>query len=182
MDFISEYELSDEIEKAAGLAFFDLFKKQEFFYYCSLITTGNALPPVIVAWSYEALERYMKNNHFDDSEKEFIKWSYADSPYLNYGEKYMAPLAELFNHRPMMDVNMSNEEWKKEFDLRLGAMETAMSNLDSIGVFGEGERRKKIVINVEVMPPDFENTLRAMRLNPKESLCEWLSEIAEPIP
>lgn len=47
--------------------------------------------------------------------------------------------------------------------------------------FGEGDTRNNIVINVELMLPDYNNTLRAMRLNPSEALSDWLSEAAEPI-
>ena len=54
-----------------------------------------------------------------------------------------------------------------------------MKRLDNKGLFGEGEKRKNIVINVEVMPPDYTNTERALRLNPSESLTEWLATAAE---
>jgi hypothetical protein len=35
------------------------------------------------------------------------------------------------------------------------------------------------MINVEVMPPDSSNTVRAIRLNPPEAVKEWLKEAAE---
>ena len=54
--------------------------------------------------------------------------------------------------------------------------------LDNEGLFGTGEQRLKIVINVEVMPPNYGNTLRALRLNPREALNTWLEEIAEEEP
>ena len=56
-----------------------------------------------------------------------------------------------------------------------------MHNLDMNGMFGQGEQRLGIVINAEFMPPDFTNTERALRLNPKEALEEWLEEIAEEL-
>lgn len=182
MGSISEETLSHEIEKIAELAFYNLFQLNEEFYYCSLITTGNALPPIIVAWSYEALERYMLENNCESFEKEFIKWSYTESPYFDYGANYMNHLNQLFLLRPQMDASMSSIEWENEFNTRLKAMENAMHRLDAKGIFGVGDARFKIVINVEVMPPDYENTLRAMRLNPVESLSEWLEEAAEPLP
>lgn len=58
-------------------------------------------------------------------------------------------------------------------------MEKVMHNFDIKGMFGEGEQRLGIVINTEFMPLDFTNTERALRLNPKEALNEWLKEIAE---
>ena len=46
-------------------------------------------------------------------------------------------------------------------------------------MFGQGEQRLNIVINAEFMPPDYTNTERALRLNPQETLKEWLEEAAE---
>lgn len=60
-------------------------------------------------------------------------------------------------------------------------MEEVMHNLDIGGMFGRGEKRLGIVINAEFMPPDFTNTERALRLNPKEALNQWLEEIAEEL-
>lgn len=37
------------------------------------------------------------------------------------------------------------------------------------------------LFNAEFMPPDFTNTKRALRLNPREALNEWLEEIAEEL-
>jgi Domain of unknown function (DUF4303) len=58
-------------------------------------------------------------------------------------------------------------------------MEQAMAVLDREGFFGKGDARSAVVINAEVMPPDYGNTERGLRLNPKEALTEWLGEIAE---
>ena len=58
-------------------------------------------------------------------------------------------------------------------------MEKAMANLDKEGLFGVGNQRLGIVINAEVMPPDYTNTERALRLNPREALTVWLEEVAE---
>ncbi|MNT83719.1 hypothetical protein D3C71_1528880 [compost metagenome] len=59
-------------------------------------------------------------------------------------------------------------------------MELAMARLNEEGLFGHGSRRLRLVVNVEVMPPDQTNTDRAKRLNPPGALNEWLSEVAEP--
>jgi hypothetical protein len=56
------------------------------------------------------------------------------------------------------------------------AMENAMIRLDREGAFGTGEARNKMVVLVEVMPPDWTNTERAKRMNPPEALIEWLAE------
>ena len=48
--------LGDAIFEAAQKAFLKLFENGEHYYYCVLLTTGEALPPCIAAWSEEALE------------------------------------------------------------------------------------------------------------------------------
>lgn len=50
------------------------------------------------------------------------------------------------------------EEWDADYTVRLRAMEEAMARLDAEGLFGFGEARLRIVVNAEVMPPDFTNT------------------------
>ncbi|MBY3718730.1 DUF4303 domain-containing protein [Escherichia coli] len=182
MVFISEEKLLAELEKAIRMALQVLFKKNENFYYCSLITTGEALPPSISAWSHEALERFLVENNLTEKEAMLIKWSYAESPYFDFGNEYFDRVRELFFMRLQMNCNLPKSDWDIEFNTRLKIMETAMKNLDEKGFFGVGDSRNNIVINVEVMPPDYSNTLRAMRLNPSKALSEWLSEAAEPIP
>lgn len=182
MSFISTELLADEIMKATHMALMELFSTNEHFYYCSLITTGEALPPFISAWSYEALERFAKDNKYEDHDKELIKWSYAESPYLDFGSSHFDKVRRLFEQRPPMDQTRSEMEWQHEFDCRIEAMETAIRKLDQLGIFGMDEDRDKIVINVEVMPPDYSNTQRAIRLNPLSALSEWLLEAAEPPP
>jgi hypothetical protein len=39
--------------------------------------------------------------------------------------------------------------------------------------------RNNIYIHVEVMPPDESNTMRALRLNKRENILDWLHEASE---
>lgn len=167
----TEDELVDAIADAARAAISDLFQAHsgETFYYCSLITTGEGHPPELSAWSREALAQAALNE--PDAEAE-LKWSYADSPYCGHGQPHLDRLNEVFDARPAPDP--------AEVDVRLGAMERAMSRLDTEGLFGTGPARDQLVINVEVMPPDYTNVRRAKRLNPAAALLEWLDEAAEP--
>ena len=174
--------MSNEIENlvkaitdATRNAFTDLFKNNERFYYCVLMTTGEALPPFISAWSWEALERKVENR---TDEFEYLKWSYADSPYYDYGAEYFKEVIELFAKRPNLH-NLDDEHYYKEFDLRLNAMELAMRKLDEEGIFELNQNRKEVYINVELMPPCVSNTERALRLNKKENITNWLIEAAE---
>ncbi len=61
----------------------------------------------------------------------------------------------------------------------LDTMERVMRTLDGQGIFGTGEKRRKMLVNAEVMPPDYTNTLRALRLNHRADIQEWLEEAAE---
>jgi hypothetical protein len=58
-------------------------------------------------------------------------------------------------------------------------MVAAMAALDREGLFGRGAERERMLINVEVAPPDAGNTERAVRLNPPSALREWLAEASE---
>lgn len=149
-----------------------LHETGETFYYFSLTTTGEAHPPVISAWSTEQLER------LPQARRAALKWSYADSPYYGFGEGHFAEVRRLFSKRPSLGALPSGER-QMEYELRLDAMEEALRLLDQRGLFGVGEDRLRLVIHAEVMPPDFTNTERAMRLNLPEALVCWLEEAAE---
>ena len=205
MELKVDNELVGIIQDAARKAITELFQMhKEHFYYCSLITTGEALCPIISAWSREALERTIQDEEdvFSDilalpvwsketvekvreekkdkeKVKNNLKWSYAESPYFAYGEKYFKNVEKVFNER--MNSIADEEGYDKEVELRINSMEKAMSNLDEEGLFGIGIQRFNIVINAEFMPPDYTNTERALRLNPAEALEEWLEEAAEKI-
>lgn len=176
-----DINLEKKLEEAARKAIKKLLSEnKENFYYCSLITDGEGHCPVISAWSQEALERILEEEAEPDEDMETVrleyKWSYADSPYYAYGEEFFEEIKELFDDG-MEDLD--DEQAEEEVNLRIEAMERVMAALDQEGLFGIGDDRMKIVINAEIMPPDYGNTERAIRLNPKEALKEWLEEIAE---
>ncbi|MCH5585622.1 DUF4303 domain-containing protein [Shimazuella sp. AN120528] len=163
--------LANEIAIAAEKSFLSLFRNQESYYYCALVTTGEAFPPIISAWSWEALART------SSEEAEWLKWSYADSPYFNYGSENFETVRKLFYEREHDHTDMV--KWLKEYDFRMEAMVLAMEKLDEKGLFSINQPRNKIYINVEVMPPDESNTVRALRLNKRENILDWLNEAAE---
>lgn len=168
------------IQEATEKALNKLFHThKEKFYYCSLVTTGEGLCPIISAWSEEALERVANETDNVEEAKYYLKWSYDESPYFAYGEEYFQGVNKVFLER--MKKLKTDKERDKEILLRINSMERVMYNLDKDGMFGQGKKRLGIVINAEFMPPDYTNTERALRLNPKESLNEWLEEIAEEL-
>ena len=171
-------KLVELIQQATQKALSKLFQEyKETFYYCSLITSGEGLCPVISAWSKEALERVASKEEDVEEAKYYLKWSYAESPYFAYGEEYFGEVNRVFGER--MRKLTTDKERDREVRLRINSMERVMYNLDKKGLFGLGEKRLGIVINAEFMPPDFTNTERAVRLNPQEALEEWLEEAAE---
>lgn len=178
MELESDEVLVRAIQEAAQKALNQLFvNNNEKFYYCSLITTGEGLCPIISAWSEEALEKVANESDNVEEAKYYLKWSYDESPYFAYGEEYFEGVDKVFLER--MNKLITDKEKDREIQLRINSMEKVMHNLDMGGMFGRGEKRLGIVINAEFMPPDFTNTERALRLNPKEALSQWLEEIAE---
>lgn len=171
----SEADLAQAIAEATRAAATDLFTRRPGrFYYFALISTGEALPPCLSAWSEEALA--------ETAEPDALRWSYADSPFCAYGwEEHFGRVRQLFGERPAMDP-ADEASWSSEFELRFRAMEQALRQLDHEGLFGTGDQRLAIVINAEVMPPDPGNTIRAQRLNPPGALVRWLAEAAEQAP
>lgn len=175
----SEQELASAITNATSKAVQKLFSEHPgHYYYVSLITSGDALAPTLSAWSIEALEQSVRHAPDRERARWLLKWSYADSPYCSFGDEFFEPVRQLFEMRPSIH-SLSDDDWNAEYELRLRAMESAMSQVDNSGVFGTGEQRLGMVVNVEVMPPDFTNTLRAHRLNPPEAIRTWLEEAAE---
>jgi len=170
-------QLASAIEAAAEIAINRLFKDHPGrYYYLSLVTLGEASPPFLSAWSEEALEQAVKDQ---PNNRRYLKWSCSDSLFCFFGEEFFEDVRRLFAMRP--DIFALDEAaWCAEYETRLLAMEAAMFNLDSRGIFGVGADRSKIVVTVEVVPPDYTNTARARRLNPPEAIRTWLEEAAEP--
>lgn len=167
-----------ELEKAVRKAFEELFEThQEHFYYCSLITAEMACP-YISAWSEEALQTYCEESDISFEEESLdYRWSEADSPYFAYGWDYFKEAERLFY---LDDIDeMDDDEYDEWADGLLKCMENIMRRLDQEGLFGTGEKRKKILVAAEVIPPDYTNTERALRLNREEDIKDWLESAAE---
>lgn len=158
----------------------DLFLEfPEEFYFVVLVVFGEANAPYVSAWSKESLARKILESEMPFEEALLAyKWSYSDSPFYAYGDKHFNEVEDVLRRRKGID-ELSDDEWRREFELRIGSLEEAMRRLDRRGVFGRGSERLGLMINVEVMPPDSSNTVRAIRLNPPEAIKEWLKEAAE---
>lgn len=165
-------EIVNELERAVTFSVNELFEnhQNEDFYYISLITSGEGFAPILTAWSYQELSRVANKGEEDD-----LKWSYADSPYTMYRNPYFERI------NIMLDNRNTDELSDSEFNFRINAMVKAMKQADEKGVFGSGENRLNLLLNVEVMPPDSGNVERAIQLNPENSkiLPIWIEEAGE---
>lgn len=159
--------------EASRNSFKSLFKEHnEEFYYCTLILSEEAVP-FISASSKESLNEIVSKNNGKYSVDE-VKWSYADSPYCGYGfEEYFKKISKLFNERMNM---VSNDDYDNEIRYWLSLMEKVMKTLDKEKVFGDGKKRRDMIINAEVMPPDASNAQRAERLNTKTAYKKWYKD------
>lgn len=165
--------LAENIASAAEKSFLSLFENRESYYYCVLVTTGEALPPFISAWSKEALLEFARKTSEEDAN--ISKWFYGDSPYFDFENENFEKVRELFYAR---QSDLDNNFFK-ETDFRIEAMVLAMEILDEKGIFSFNQARSKVYINVEVVPPDSSNTIRALRLNKREDILDWLNEASE---
>lgn len=174
----SAFELERAIADATRAAIARLFKAHPERFYCiALLTTGEAHRPCLAACSHEALVAMTSGMPPQDAEA--VKWSFADSPYYAFADDCFDDVERLFALRPRLDPFGTQGAWQEECDFRIGAMERAIARLDREGVFGAGDRRNRLVVNVEVVPPDAGNAERAKRLNPPVALRDWLDEAAE---
>ncbi|MCI9541174.1 MAG: DUF4303 domain-containing protein [Lachnospiraceae bacterium] len=154
----------------------DLYQNQEHYYYITLVSDGDAHTPCISAWSYEALARSASS----EEEKALIKWSYADSPYCCHRQEEFAEVDRLLQERSDI-CTWKGVPFDIEYENRYMLMEEIMQQLDKEGLFAINQARKEVVVLVEVMPPEEENTLRAYRMNRKnlKIFRKWLEEAAE---
>mgnify|MGYP001046815175 FL=1 len=168
--------LVEIFETAAGKAFTSLINAhgEEHFYYFALLI-DECLRPYVSAWSYEALEKFYKENEVDDEEKDWYKWSGVESPYEAYGwDEYFAGYTHLLYEREQAADD--EDTFCRECELRMDAAEEAMRRLDAKGIFGTGGAREGVVITVECVPPERPNYDRVARLNKTGLIEEFLEE------
>lgn len=179
MNILYNEDLVNCLEKAVRESIESLKKEfnENFYYYAFIIDEGGV--PYISAWSYEALERIGDEIDADDSEsfeEELMeyKWSPCDSPYCAYKHEEFFKETDDMIRRKMDDLYFD-----KEFYVVINSMEEAMKRLDNLDFFCGDNYRHKIVISVEIMPPEYSNTERIKRLNPSEAIQEWLEYCSE---
>ena len=167
---------------AAEKGFTALFSQHnEHFYYCALIMMETATP-CIAAISEESLERVLNNYYSDElarnENREYYKWSYADSPYIGYGyEDYFKEVEELFKNY-VWKYYTDETEFIKRANEWLEIMAEVMLELDRKGVFNTNVDRSKLFINAETQPPEDNsiNILNARKLNNESLFTYWYED------
>ena len=78
-------ELVEALVTAARAAFLSLKETTQEHFYFYVYVFDEGMHPYISAWSYEALEKSIKEQQVTDEDKSWWKWDSADSPYAVYG-------------------------------------------------------------------------------------------------
>lgn len=107
------------------------------------------------------------------------RWNLAEEPNAVVADHHFASAANVWDARGGL-FDRGDEEIDAEFALRQASMEQALRCLDVEAEFGRGPARDRILLLVEVMPPDPDVAGAARRLNPDGSLLAcWLAEASE---
>ena len=170
------------IEEATSQAAIDLFNStNETFYFFVSAQKIIKIHFVSIVGTYEALKKQSIAQNWDAYDIADFKWSSIDSPYLEFGSQYFHQVNQAFLDRIDIHSLKTEVEYEKEFNFRINVMEEALHRCDMKGIFSLNQARSEIMINVEVLPPDYTNTIRAKKLNPIESIQIWLQEAAETV-
>ncbi len=177
-----DFEKLENVLYKKGLdAFATLFtsKPLDNFYSFGFYTTGEYNYAATTASSYEGLEQVLKEYGYGDKPKDSIeiKWSPVDSPLHSDSGccGIIKEVNELLNEAlKESDKIYENEglEGLEEFNVQIeNAFLNALKRLDAKGVFGKGELRKKVVVNLLKGDQSYEERLEfAKKLNPPEAV------------
>jgi hypothetical protein len=179
-DFEKFYELLYIASKNAFTSI-QLAHKDERFYVFALFTCGD-LVYIIPSSSTEEGLTQVAHKYFNDYQKyykgfsieqlrELLRWSPCDSPLQGEGEEYFTELNKLVSIVPNIICEIPHEESWDKFDnfvnKFLGVCVKVLRQLDSEGIFGEGEKRNSVVLNILMGDQGDEERLKyAKMLNP----------------
>lgn len=177
MTIDSDRSLIDLLLVAIKSTVLKLNETGESFYYYALLTTGEGHPPVLSAWSKEALHRVASDSD-DYKQAEYdLKWSASDSPYYASCQEYWKEVEDYVNDQMTDAGDLDEEQWL----LLINSMAESLRISDENNVFSGTSNRNDIFINAEVIPPDEGNEMRAKMLNPPSSFTWWTKEMEEEL-
>jgi hypothetical protein len=177
-DFGKFHELLYSASKSAFINIQHLHKNEQFYIF-ALYTCGD-LAYVIPTSSTEegltvAAQKYSTIKYYQgfsiEQLRERLRWSPCDSPLHTNGEEYFAEVNDFVAKVPViLDAIPTEESWQ-EFnsfvDRFIDVCITVLKQLDDEGVFGEGEQRSSIVLNILMGDQSDEERMKyAKLLNP----------------
>jgi len=128
----------------------------------ALITTGEALRPYLGVTVHGS-----------------TRWDLADSEFAVAADDHLAGVTQAWDARGML-AEMDSAAWAAAFDDRVATLEEALRILDVRGLFGRGDDRTRVLLQVATMPPDNCDVGFVRRLNPAGPLRDaWFAEAAE---
>lgn|GEM_PF-1297532 len=181
-----ESQLRKAIVKAGRAAFTALQKNHpsEHFYAFIFYTAPELGYLVPSSATEEALTRLAS----DPREQEDLRWSPCDWEYHLSGEAHFNEVNELLE-ADRVESARSEAERQERFDRRWSVFKQAILQLDEEGVFGTGDARAGVLVNIMWGDQDVVAHLQSAReLNPKSTylayakaelptLKAWLEEI-----
>ena len=154
-------------------------RQDEHFYIFALYTCGDlayVIPTssteeglIVAAQKYSTIKRYQ--DFSIEQLRERLRWSPCDSPLHTFGEEYFAEVNNFVAKVPLiLDAIPIEESWL-EFnsfvEQFIGVCISVLKQLDQEGVFGEGEQRNSIVLNILMGDQSDEERIKyAKLLNP----------------
>ena len=159
---------------------FAFFTSGEFGYMAATASTYEGLEDV--ANQYKQMEFYRHREL--DQLKHQLKWSPVDSPlHTGYGGiiKPLQPFMDQISQE-LEDVPVVDNDWSK-FDQYVTQVESAVENalrrIDADGIFGIGNERKSIIVNLLMGDQDDQSRIKfAKRVNPPESVQMLIDDLA----
>jgi len=145
----------------------------------------------MTASSYEGLaevaSRYkeMEQHRHRDIEgiKRMLKWSPVDSPLHTGWCGIIESLQSIMNQisNELSEIPFDQDDWT-EFEQYVAQLEDAIANalrrIDAEGLFGSGDKRKRVVVNLLMGDQSDESRIEfAKRVNPPESVIMLIEDL-----
>jgi hypothetical protein len=168
--------------EASKAAFLDVQQAHtdERFYLFALFTCGDLGYVVPTASTEEGLtqvaQEYAKKERYQEFSlqqlREDLRWSPADSPLHLDGEEHFHAVNKLAEHIPSILYEIPTDDSWDEFntfcDKVLGVYVEVLKQLDAEGIFGVGEQRDSVLLNILMGDQGSDEWLRyAKLLNPE---------------
>jgi len=163
----SAFTSIQHVRKSESFYIFALYTCEDLGYVFPTSSTEEGLTQV--AQKYSAIKDYQ--GFSIEQLREDLRWSPCDSPLHVEGEEYFVEVNKFLSDVPRIVHAIPEEESWSEFedfvDKFLGVCINVLKQLDTEGIFGEGERRNSIVLNILMGDQSDEERLRfAKLLNP----------------